>query len=74
MTTHHFVCMMSKTTLFATLKKCEQHLEHPPMHTGHMTTPTPHPFSGASPGGWATYMQANGWLSCEVMTSARRIN
>ena len=22
MTTHNFVCMMSKTTLFATLKKC----------------------------------------------------
>ena len=43
------------------------------MHTGHMTTPTPHPFSGASQGGWTTYMQANGWLSCEVMTSARSI-
>ena len=29
-----------------------------------MTTPTPHHFSG---GGWTTYMQANIWLSCEVM-------
>ena len=28
---------------------------NPPMHTGHMTTPTPHHFSGASQGGWTTY-------------------
>ena len=44
------------------------------MHTGHMTTPTPHHFSGASQGGWTMYMQANRRLSCEVMTSPRRIN
>ena len=36
-----------------------------------MTTPTPHHFSG---GGWTTYMQVNGWLSCEVVASVRRIN
>ena len=58
MTTHHFVCMMSKTTLFATLKKCRQQLEDHPI----MTTPTPHHFHG---GGWTMYIQANGWLSCE---------
>ena len=51
MTTHHFVCMISKTPLLATLTNAD----NPPKHTGHMTTPTPHPFSGASQGSWTTY-------------------
>ena len=57
-TTHHFVCMTSKPTLFTTLKKMQTTIggsSNPPMHTGHMTTPTPHHFSGASQGGWTTY-------------------
>ena len=62
LTTHHFVCMMSKTTLFATLKKWRQQLEDCPIHRAHDSTLV------------TTYIQANGRLSCEIVASAKRIN
>ena len=58
-TTHHFVCMMSKTTLFATLKKWRRIIQCTLLlHTALVVQ----------------LDNISASLSCEVMTSARRIN